>query len=226
MQVTYLGHAAFMIETKGKKLMVDPFISANDLAKDIDVDSLKPDYILLTHGHQDHVLDAERIAKHSNASIIAAFEIVSWYAEKGINGHGMNIGGKFDFDFGQLKMVAAVHSSVLPDGTYGGNPGGFVISNEEGCLYIAGDTALTEDMKLLPRIAPAIDMAILPIGDNFTMGYEDALIAAEFIQCKRVMACHFDTFPPIKINHEQALAHFQKAGLTLVIPAIGDRVNV
>ncbi len=220
MKVTFLGQSGFLIKTAGKTLLFDPFISANEL-NNMDTLDIACDYVLLTHGHQDHVLDAEEIAKKNEATIISNYEIVSWYGEKGIKGHPLNHGGAWNFDFGKVKYVNAVHSSVLPDGTYGGNPGGFVISNEEGCFYHAGDTALTMDMKLLPLTVPKLDFAILPIGDNFTMGYKDAVIAAEFIECDKIIACHYDTFGYIEVDHEAAKQAFSKRQKELIFLEIG-----
>lgn len=224
MTIKYLGHSGFLIETSGKTLLFDPMISSNPLAADIDVETLSPDYILLTHGHEDHVADAEQIAKSSNASLITNYEIYSWYQNKGIHGHPMNLGGKFHFDFGTVKYVQAVHSSMLPDGSYGGPSGGFVIWNEEICFYFAGDTALTMDMKLIPQTCPKLDFAILPIGDNFTMGYEDAVIAAEFIECDTIIGCHFDTFGYIKTDKTKAIQHFSDKGKKLIIPEINHNI--
>ncbi|WP_044211574.1 metal-dependent hydrolase [Flammeovirga sp. OC4] len=226
MKVTYLGHASLLIETAGKKLIVDPFISPNELAKDINIDELEADYILITHGHQDHVVDVEAIAERTGATIISNFEIVSYYGEKGLNGHPMNHGGKFTFDFGTLKYVNAIHSSVLPDGTYAGNPGGFVLWNKEGKIYIAGDTALTMDMKLIPATCGDLDLAILPIGDNFTMGYEDAKIAAQYLECNTIMGYHYDTFPPIKIDKAAATRYFKQSEKSLLLPNIGETVDI
>lgn len=225
MKVTFLGHATLLIDFGGKKLLFDPFISANDLASDINIADMQADYILLTHGHQDHVLDVEFIANNTGAKLISNFEIVTYYADKGLKGHPMNHGGKFNFDFGTVKYVNAIHSSVLPDGTYGGNPGGFVIWNEEQCFYVAGDTALTLDMKLIPLTCPRLDLAILPIGDNFTMGYDDALLASDFVQCDQVLGYHFDTFSPIKIDHAKATSAFAEKKKKLIIPKIGESFN-
>lgn len=210
----------------GKHLLFDPFISPNELASSIDVSQLKADYILVSHGHQDHVVDVEPIARRTGAKIISNFEIVSWYGEKGLDGHPMNHGGKFKFDFGMVKYVQAVHSSVLPDGTYGGNPGGFVVWNEEGCLYFAGDTALTMDMKLLPLTCPELDLSILPIGDNFTMGYEEALIATDYIKCDRVLGCHYDTFGYIKIDQKAAQKAFEAKGKELILLPVGESIKI
>lgn len=226
MKLTFYGHAAFGLETMGKHVLIDPFISPNGKAGHIDVNALPADYILLTHGHQDHVADAEAIAKRTGATLVSNFEIVSWYESKGVSGHPMNHGGKAKFDFGITKYVNAVHSSVLPDGTYGGNPGGFVIWNQEGCVYFAGDTALTMDMKLIPMTCPQLDIAILPIGDNFTMGYEDALLACDFISCDRVVACHYDTFGYIEIDQEAAIKAFEARGKELILLSVGESLEL
>ncbi len=227
MKITYLGHAALQLEIAGKYIVVDPFISGNPLASGIDIATLKADYILLTHGHQDHILDVEQIAKtNPNTLVVSNYEIVSWLGEKGLNGHPLNHGGKKVFDFGTVKYVTAIHSSVLPDGTYGGNPGGFVIWNADKCIYIAGDTALTLDMKLIPDTCPALDLAVLPIGDNFTMGYEDAVIAADFVQCEKVLGCHYDTFPPIVLDKSAARQHFEAKGKELLLLEIGESISL
>lgn len=227
MDITYLGQSSFLIEMNGKTLLFDPMISPNPLAQNIDIDSLKPDYILLSHGHEDHVADAERIALAANSTIVSNFEIYAWYSKKGIASHPMNLGGKWNFDFGTVKYVHGVHSSMLPDGSYGGASGGFVIWDDKGTsFYFAGDTALTLDMKLIPMTCPKLNFAILPIGDNFTMGYDDAVIASEFIECNTIIGCHFDTFGFIKIDHEAAKNAFAKAGKTLIIPEIGQKINI
>jgi L-ascorbate metabolism protein UlaG (beta-lactamase superfamily) len=225
MKITFYGHASVELETSGKKLLFDPFISHNHLAKHIDVNSLKPDYILLSHGHADHVADAETIQKNSGAKIIAIAEIAGWYGAKGIeNVHGMNIGGGFDFDFGRVKMVYALHSSSMPDGSYGGNPAGYVIYSEGKKIYFAGDTALTYDMKLLAE--ENLDWAILPIGDNYTMGADDAIKACEFINCKNVIGVHYDTFPAIVIDKDEVKNKFLKAGINLKLIEIGDSITL
>jgi len=230
MRITYYGHACFFVEIGGKKLLFDPFISPNPKAQaaNIVIDNIEPDYILISHGHDDHLADAFEIAMQSNAKIISNPEIVKWFDKQGVkSGHEMNIGGKFLFDFGTVKMVKAVHSSMLPDGSYGGNPAGFVISNEqEGTFYFAGDTGLTLDMQLIPMICPRLDFAILPIGDNYTMGYEDAILASNFIQCNTIIACHFDTFPQIEIDQDVAKKAFSKAGKTLFLPEIWMSFNI
>jgi L-ascorbate metabolism protein UlaG (beta-lactamase superfamily) len=194
-------------------------------ANKVDVKSLKPDYILLTHAHQDHILDVEEIANASNAIIVSNYEIATYYGNKGFQVHPMNHGGNWSFDFGIVKYTNAIHTSSFPDGTYGGQPGGFVISAEEKHIYIAGDTALTMDMKLIPASTP-LSLAILPIGDNFTMGVEDAVIASDFVDCNKVLGYHYDTFGYIEIDHEEAVAKFANAGKELVLLDIGDSLEV
>ena len=226
MKLTYLGQSGFQLEMRGKYIVVDPFISKNELAKYIDLRGLKADFVLLTHGHSDHTLDAEDIAKRNGATVISNFEVASWYEEKDISVHQMNHGGKWKFDFGTVKYVNAIHSSSMLDGKYGGNPGGFVVWNDENCFYIAGDTALTMDMKLIPLTCPKLDFAILPIGDNFTMSYEDALIASDFIECEKIIGCHYDTFGFIKIDHEAAKNAFAKRGKELILLSVGESVEL
>jgi L-ascorbate metabolism protein UlaG (beta-lactamase superfamily) len=225
MKTTYYGQSCFSIETGGKNLLFDPFITPNPLAKDIDVNSLKPDYILVSHGHGDHTADLLTIQKNSGAKIICIAEIASWLGSKGVeNAHGMNIGGGFNFDFGRVKMVTAIHSSSMPDGSYGGNPAGFVLYAEGNVIYFAGDTALTYDMKLLAD--ENLDWAFLPIGDNYTMGADDAIKACDFINCKNVIGMHYDSFPVIKIDKQEVTDKFIKAGLNLKLPAIGESLSL
>lgn len=224
--LTYYGQSCFSIEIKGKTILFDPFISPNEKAKHIDINTIKAHYVLVSHGHFDHVADVETIAKNNDATIVSNFEVATWFGEKECKHHPLNHGGKWTFDFGTVKYVNAVHSSVLPDGSNGGNPGGFVIWNEDGCFYFAGDTALTLDMQLIPLTCPKLDFAILPIGDNFTMGYEDASIAANFIDCEKIVGCHFDTFGFIEIDHNAAKHTFEKKGKELIIPTIGNKVDL
>jgi len=225
MKITYLGHASLAVEVAGKQLIVDPFITPNEMAKNIDIETLSADYILITHAHQDHVVDVDAIAKHTGAKIVSNFEIVTHYGNKGFDGHPMNHGGSWNFDFGRLTYTNAIHTSSFPDGSYGGQPGGFLLETKEGNLYIAGDTALTFDMKLIPMQCK-LDLAILPIGDNFTMGYESAAIAADFIECNKIMGYHYDTFGYIVIDHEMAKRTFEEAGKELILLPIGDSIDV
>ena len=225
MKITFLGHATLQIEVDDKIIIVDPFISGNELAKDIDINSLKADYILITHAHQDHILDVETIAKNTGAKIVSNYEIVMHYGAKGVKGHPMNHGGSWNFDFGRVTYTNAVHTSSFPDGSYGGNPGGFIIEAKEKNIYIAGDTALTMDMKLIPMQCK-IDLAILPIGDNFTMGIDSAIIASNFVECNSVLGYHFDTFGYIKIDHKDAIRKFNNAGKQLKLLEIGTSLIV
>lgn len=225
MHLTYLGHSCMLVETSGSKILIDPFISGNPLAKHIDPATVEADLVLLTHGHGDHVLDAEAILKRTGATLFSNYEIVTWYGKKGIDkGVGMNIGGATTVGQLRIKYVNAIHSSELPDGSYGGNPGGFVVSGPEGAFHHAGDTALTMDMQLLKR--HALKFACLPIGDHFTMGVDDAVEAAQLMGVKTVVGMHYNTFPPITIDTEQAKATFAKAGLTLLLPTIGERITI
>jgi L-ascorbate metabolism protein UlaG (beta-lactamase superfamily) len=226
MQLTYYGHGCLGLHTGGKHLLIDPFISPNPLASGISREDVPADFILITHAHGDHVADVEPIARRTGAILVSNFEIVSYYEQRGLKGHPMNLGGCHPFPFGNLKSVSALHSSVFPDGSNGGNPGGFVIWNDEGCIYLAGDTALTLDMQLIPRTCPKPDWAVLPIGDNFTMGYADAVIAAEFVQCDKIIGCHYDTFGYIVIDHAAAREAFSLAGRTLHLPAIGEIIQL
>jgi L-ascorbate metabolism protein UlaG (beta-lactamase superfamily) len=225
MKITFLGHASLSIELAGINIIVDPFITANSLAKDIDIDTLKADYILITHAHQDHVLDVESIAKRTSAKVVSNYEIVSHYGDLGFEGHPMNHGGSWKFDFGRLTYVNAIHTSSFPDGSYGGQPGGFILETEEGNIYIAGDTALTMDMKLIP-MQTKLDLAVLPIGDNFTMGIESAVIASDFIECSNILGYHYDTFGYIEIDHSEAKSKFSNAGKDLHLLGIGESLSI
>jgi len=226
MRLTYYGHASFAVETGGKILLFDPFISPNPAAKDIDVNTIPADYLLLSHGHGDHVADAPAIAKRTGATVIASAEVAGWMEQQGASGAiGMNHGGKKRFEFGTVKCVNAIHSSGLPDGSYGGNPMGFVVTSDAGNFYFSGDTALTLDMQLIPRWAK-IDFAVLCIGDHFTMGYEDAVEAARMAGTNRVVGVHYNTFPPIAIDVEAARKAFAAAGIELLLPGIGETIEL
>jgi L-ascorbate metabolism protein UlaG (beta-lactamase superfamily) len=225
MKVTYYGHSCFAVETGGKTLLFDPFITPNPLASSVDVASLKPDFILLTHGHFDHVADTEQIARASGATIVGCYEVVEWFGKKGIaNGIPMNSGGSCALEFGRVTFTPAVHSSSMPDGSYGGQPGGFLVQTPEGVFYNSGDTALTRDIELLA--APGtLKFAALCIGDHFTMGYRDAATAAGWLGCREVLGVHYDTFPPITIDREAAKQAFELKGTRLHLPGIGESVT-
>ena len=225
MNITYYGHSCFGVEINGKHLLFDPFITPNELARDIDISTVPADYILISHGHADHIADAESIAKRTGAKVISSAEIIHWLEIKGIeNTRGMNIGGKVKFDFGSVKCVVAQHSGSLPDGSYGGNPMGFVIESTEGNFYYAGDTALTYDMKLIGDYR-SIDFAFLPIGDNYTMGVDNAIIASDFIKCNDIIGMHYDTFGYIMIDQQEAISKFDRSGKDLALMEIGSTIK-
>lgn len=227
MQFTYYGHSCFSVTINQKTILFDPFITPNELAKNIDITTIACDYIAISHGHADHIADVVAIAKQTNATVICAYEIYEWLAKQGLsNFRPMNTGGKWTTDFGTIKCVVAQHSSGLPNGSYGGNPMGFVVKNEAlGNFYYAGDTALTLDMQLIPDFAK-LNFAILPIGDNFTMDVDDAIAAAKCCKVNKVIGVHFDTFPYIVINHQEAKEKFQAANIELILPEIGKTIEI
>ena len=226
MLLTNYGHACFSVEIQGKNILFDPFITPNPLAKNIDVNSIEADYIFLSHGHSDHIADCVSIAKRTGATVVGAFEVVEWLKKQGLEKvHPMNTGGKWQFEFGTVKCVVAQHSSQLPDGSYGANPMGFLFLTEEENFYYAGDTALTLDMQLIPRWAE-LNFCILPIGDNLTMGFEDAITAADFVKCHVIVGVHYNTFGFIKIDTEKAASAFKAAGKTLLLPEIGQTIEL
>jgi L-ascorbate metabolism protein UlaG (beta-lactamase superfamily) len=226
MKITYYGHSTFMVETAGKSILFDPFIRPNPLATNVDFASIHPDYMLLSHGHEDHVADAPAIANRSECTVVGVYELTTWMAAQGAkNTHGMNIGGAWNFDFGKVKLTPALHSSTLPDGSTGGCPAGFVVSNTEDCFYYAGDTALFTDMGLIAKQFN-LKTAFLPIGGNFTMDMYDAVEAAKLLQVKHVIGMHYDTFGYIKIEHEEAKALFAASGIHLELLAIGNSITL
>jgi len=225
MKFSYYGQSCFLLELGGKKFLFDPFITPNPLASAIDTKSITADYILVSHGHGDHVADLVDLAKQTGALVITMVEIADWLQKQGVtNVHPMNF-GKAKFEFGSLRMVWATHSSGLPDGSYGGNPAGFVLESAGKAIYFAGDTALNMDMKLLADLYN-LDYAILPIGGNFTMDVDDALIATKYIDCNKVIGVHYDTFDLIKIDKEDALAKFKREDKILLLPAIGETIEL
>ena len=225
MKAIFYGHSCVELQLGQASLLFDPFISPNKLAAHINIRDIKPDFILVSHGHEDHMADLFEIQENSGATVICNADIGYWLNKQGISAvHGMNIGGGCDFNFGRVKMVNAVHSSSLPDGSYGGNPAGYIIHAAGKKVYFAGDTALSYEMKLLAE--ENLDWAILPIGDNFTMGIDDAIKAAEFINCKNIIGMHFNTFPPIQINEQEAVDKFQNAGLNLRLIPIGQSLEL
>lgn len=227
MKITYYGHSCFLVETGGKRLLFDPFVSKNPLAGQLDAQAIRCDYILPSHAHIDHTADLEMVARNNpDALIVGIWEIHDHYNKKGFRTHPMNKGGWWSFDFGRVKMVNAVHSSSFPDGSYGGDPAGFVLDTPEGVVYFAGDTALTMDMQLIPMTCPELDLAILPVGGNFTMNVQDALLASDFIRCNRIVGCHFDTFGYIKIDHQKAIETFAAKGKELILLNLGGSLEI
>lgn len=195
-EVTWLGHACWSIATGKHTILVDPFLDASPTAA-AKADEVKADYILITHGHFDHISDAVAIAKRTGATVVSNFEISEWLSKQGVQDVvGMNHGGSTKLPFGRVKMTIAYHSSVLPDGTYGGNPAGYLLTLSEAKIYIAGDTALFSDIKLYG--GADLDLAILPIGDLYTMGPEDSIEAIKLVTPKRVLPSHYNTWPPIE----------------------------
>lgn len=224
MKFEYYGHACFMIDTGNAKLLFDPFIRPNPLAKDICIENIRPDFIFISHAHEDHIADIEYFTKNKSVPVICNFEIMNGLQKKGIE-HclPLNIGGKRTFNFGTVRMTQAIHSSSFADGSYGGTAAGFVLEINNKVIYYSGDTALFSDMKLIANYHP-IDWALLPIGGVFTMDAEDACKAAQLLNCKQVIGLHFDTFEAIQINHSQAQAHFSEQQITLQIPTIQQTI--
>jgi len=226
MKSTYYGHSCFSVEADKTSLLFDPFITPNELAKNIHIADIDADYILQSHGHSDHIADCIAIAQSTGAKVVCSWEIHEWLFKKGVNNtHPMNTGGRWDFGDFKVKCTAAQHSSGLPDASYGGNPMGFIIYTSEGNFYYSGDTALTLDMQLIPQWAK-LNFAVLPIGDNFTMGYADAVSAARMIGCSTIIGVHYDTFGYIRIDHEKAKQAFADEGKTLHLLNIGTTIDL
>lgn len=226
MKLTYYGHSCFAVEVNGKNILFDPFISGNEMAKEINIADIEADYILVSHAHADHIADCITIAQSNEAKVVGSWELHEWLNRQGVkNTHPMNTGGSWDFGDFSVKCVVAQHSSSFPDGSYGGNPMGFIVYSSDKTFYYSGDTALTMDMQLIPKWAK-LNFAVLPIGDNFTMGFADAVEAARMIECNTIIGVHYDTFGYIKIDHEKAMKAFSEAGCTLHLLSIGEKITL
>ncbi len=227
MKVTYYGQSCVEFDFDGTRVLLDPFITYNPLATEVKIEDIKPQYIFLSHGHQDHVADMFRIQQQSGATVASIVETADWVRGQGVPEEKVieyNLGGTLNLPFGKVKMVYAAHTNSTPDGVYGGFPVGYVFFLKDKTIYFAGDTALTMEMKLLERYK--IDWALLPIGGHYTMDVDDAIIAAEFINCKSVMGIHYDTFPPITIDKSEAERKFEQAGFYLALPKIGETIEL
>ena len=226
MKVTYYGHSCFAVFAGGKHILFDPFISGNELAKDIDLNSIKADYIFVSHGHGDHMADTVTIATRTGATVVCSYELFIYFGKQGLQKvQPLNPGGKFNFDFGSAKSFTGVHSSSFPDGSYAGVASGFAIKTADGSFYYSGDTALTMDMTLVPKWS-SIDFAVFPIGDMLTMGFEDALEAAQLVKTNKVIGVHYNTWPFITIDTAKAAQTFEKAGAKLFLPKIGETIEI
>jgi len=222
-RITYLGHSAFLLEGRDGRIAIDPFLTGNPLAR-VKPEAIRVDHILLTHGHGDHLGDALQIAEANGAVIIAPNELAIYCANQGAKTHAMHIGGARAFPFGRVKLTIAHHGSMAPDGTYTGNPCGYLVSMEGKTLYHSGDTGLFLDMKLIGEMN-RIDLALLPIGDNFTMGIEDAVKAAEFLQARLYVPMHYKTFDLIDVDPDKFAAGVQAKGLKARLLPVGQSLE-
>ena len=224
--VQYLSHSSFLVKVAGRTLLIDPFFSGNPKAT-LKAADVKADYVLLTHAHGDHLGDGLDIAKRCNATVIAANELAIYCAMKGAKAHAMHIGGGWDFDFGRVKLTIAHHSSAAAKGDgfeYVGNPCGFLIMAEGKTLYHAGDTGIFYDMKLIGEMHP-VDLALLPIGDNFTMGVDDAIKAVELMRPRHAVPMHYDTFDLIKADPRKFAAGAERHGTKVTILKVGESLS-
>jgi L-ascorbate metabolism protein UlaG (beta-lactamase superfamily) len=224
-KATWYSHACFLIDSGKAKLLIDPFITGNPLAP-VQAETIAADYILVSHGHGDHVGDTVAIAQRTGATVVSNFEIQNWMVAQGVkNVHPQHIGGGFNYPWGRVKLTLALHGSALPDGSYGGNPCGFLLYIGGKKIYHACDTGLFGDMKLIGE--EGIDLAILPIGDNFTMGPDDALRAVKLIGPKRVVPIHYNTFDVIKQDPNSWAARVEKeTSVKVVVMKPGDTIEV
>ena len=224
LKLTYHGHSCFELEADGHRVIVDPFLNGNSHTR-VKPGDIRCEAVLVSHGHGDHVGDAVEIAKKNRCPVISNFEIANWIGAKGVDTHPMHIGGGHTFPWGRLKLTPALHGSALPDGTYGGNPAGFLIWMGGRCVYYAGDTGISAEMALTGRMNP-IDLALLPIGGNFTMDVDDAVEAAVLLQAKQAMPIHYRTFPIIEADPAQFLKRLEAKGIRPRAAAPGETIEV
>lgn len=225
--VRYLGQSCVEFDFNGTVVLLDPFITFNPIAQGIDVKSLQPSYIFLSHGHQDHVADMFQVQQQSDATVASIVETASWVRKQGVpEGRVIefNFGGTLNLPFGRVKMVYALHTNSTPDGDYGGQACGFIFYVGDKKIYFAGDTALTLEMKLLEDLS--LDWAFLPIGGHYTMDMYDAVKAAKFIGCKNIIGIHYNTFPPISIDVVKAELLFSDVGFNLYLPEVGESMEL
>ncbi len=223
-KINYYGHSCVLVEANGKSVIIDPFLTGNDLAK-VKPEDVKVNAVIVTHGHFDHIGDAVPIAKNNDCLLISNFEIANWCEKQGAKIHPLQVGGSYKFDFGKVKLTPAIHGSALPDGSYGGLATGVLLFIGGKTIYHAGDTGITCDMELYGRLNP-IDIALLPIGDNFTMGVDDAVEAASLLKTKSAMPIHYDTFPVIEADPKAFIEKVEKRGIKGILCLPGERVEI
>ena len=222
-KLTYFSHAAWMIETNGTTILIDPFLDDNPTSP-VKSKDVKADYIIITHAHGDHIGDSIPIAKANDAMIITNFEIANWCGEQGVTVHPLHIGGAHDFPFGKVKLTQAFHGSSFPDGSYGGMPAGVLVTVEGKTVFHSGDTGLFSDMKLIGEMNP-IDVAMIPIGDNFTMGLDDAVKAVEFLNPKKVIPMHYKTFDVIDVDPNEFVLRVKNQGIEALVLEYGGSIE-
>ncbi len=223
-KITFLGQSGWFFETQKANIVIDPFLEGNPLAVYKAAD-IKADYILLSHAHGDHVADVEPIAKNSNSTIIANFEIANYYGAKGYQVHPLHIGGANNFPFGRVKLTPAFHGSSFPDGTYGGMPAGILLTLEDKIFYHTGDTALFSDMQLIGK-HNLVDLMLVCIGDNFTMGIDDAVEAVDLVKPRLTIPMHYKTFPYIDVDPEEFSSKSISNGNETKVLNVGDSINL
>lgn len=226
MEIKFLGHSCFLMTYNGVNILTDPFYNFQKEKSNFDISAQKIDYILITHAHEDHIADVQEVLQvHTDATLIGQPEICGYFKHsKNID---LNIGGTAKIGDLSITMVTAKHTSSFPNGAYGGEPAGYVLSYEGKNIYLAGDTGVTQEMALLPLLFGGIDLAILPIGGHYTMDAHQASFAvSELIKAKKVLACHFDTFPPISVNHQEVKNCFDKKGIEIALPLLGEQFKI